>query len=254
MVAGRMKKLLLVVVVLLVVIAGGLAVVDTTFDQTKVKRHTIAAGPVREIVVTSAAGDIDLAPAGARVEVRETQHYVLTKPKLDLAVAGGVLTVESHCGAKVLACYADLRVTVPAGVAVTAEADSGDVDATAIGARNARLRSDSGDVRLQLVGRQQLAWAHTDSGDVDVVAADALDVDAQSSSGDITVNAGGRPRRIVARSDSGDVTLTVPPGEYAVDAKTDSGHVKVDGITLNDRAPSSIEARTDSGDVTVRAG
>jgi DUF4097 and DUF4098 domain-containing protein YvlB len=254
MVAVGMKKLLLAVVVLVVVLAGGLAIANTAFDRTAVRRHTFAAGAVREIVVTSAAGDIDLAPAAARLEVRETQHYVLTKPKLEQALAGGVLTLESDCGAKVLTCYDDLRVTVPAGVAVSADTDSGDVGATAIPARNARLRSDSGDVRLQLAGRQQLAWAHTDSGDVDVVAAAADAVDAQSSSGDVTVDAGGRPRRVVARSDSGDLTLTVPPGEYAVDATTDSGHVKVDGITLNDRAPSSIEARTDSGDVTVRAG
>jgi hypothetical protein len=254
MVAGGMKKLLLVVVVLLVVVAAGLAVANTGFDRTQVRRHAFAAGSVSEIVVTSTAGDIDLARAGARLEVRETQHYVLMKPKLEQALAGGVLTLRSDCGAKVLTCYADLRVTVPAGVAVTAHTDSGDVGATAVQARDARLRSDSGDVRLQLAGRQQLAWAHTDSGDVGVVTAAANAVDAQSSSGDVTVDAGGSPRRILARSDSGDIMVTVPPGEYAVDAKTDSGHVKVDGITLNDSAPSTIEARTDSGDVTVRAG
>jgi hypothetical protein len=48
--------------------------------------------------------------------------------------------------------------------------------------------------------------------------------------------------------------VTVPPGAYAVDAKTDSGDVKVEGITIDEGAPSSIQARTDSGDVTVRAG
>jgi hypothetical protein len=254
MVAVGMRKLLLAVVVLLAVVAGGLAVANVALDRTTVERHTIAAGLVREIVVTSGAGDVALAPAGTRLEVRATQHYVFTKPKLEQTVAGGVLMLKSDCGAKVFTCYADLRVTVPAGVAVTVQADSGDVDATAIDVRSARLRSDSGDVRLRLAGSQQLASARTDSGDVDVVTANARTIEAQSSSGDVTVDAGGRLHRIVARTDSGDVTIAVPRATYAVDAKTDSGHVKVDGITLDDRAPNSIEAQTDSGDVAVRAG
>jgi hypothetical protein len=248
-----MKKLLLAVVVLLAVVAGALAVVSVAFDRTTVKRHAIK-GPVSAIVVKSGAGDVDLVPAGARLEVRETQHYVLTKPKFEQAVAGGVLTIKSDCNTTFLRCYADLRVTVPPGATVTVEADSGDVDATGIGPRSARLHSGSGDVRLRLVGRQLLASAQTDSGDVDVVTAAALTIDAQSDSGDVTVDAGGSPRRTAARSDSGDVTVTVPPGAYAVDAKTNSGDVKVDGITIDKRAPSAIQARTDSGDVTVHGG
>jgi DUF4097 and DUF4098 domain-containing protein YvlB len=254
MVALGMKKLLLVVVVLLVVAAAALAVGNTAFERTRVERHAVAAGPLRAIAVTSGSGDIELAPAGARVEVRETQHYVLTKPKLQQTVAAGVLMVSSDCATTILTCYADLRVTVAAGVAVTAHADSGDVDATAIAVRDARLSSNSGDVRLELVGRQQRASAQTDSGDVAVSAEGASAIEARSDSGDVTVDTAAPPNRLVARTDSGDVTITVPPGEYAVDAKTDSGHVKVDGITLNDRAPNSIEALTDSGDVTVRAG
>jgi DUF4097 and DUF4098 domain-containing protein YvlB len=248
-----MRKLLLAVVVLLVVVAGGLVVVSLAFDRTAVKTHLIK-GPVSAIVVKTGAGDVDLVPAGTQLEVRETQHYVLTKPKLEQTVAGGVLTIKSDCKTSFLTCYSDLRVTVPPGAAVTVEADSGDVDASDIGVRNARLRSASGDVRLKLVGRQQVASARTDSGDVDVVAAAARTIDAQSDSGDVTVDARANPHRAVARSDSGDVTVTVPRGAYAVDAKTDSGDVKVEGLTINEGAPDSIVARTDSGDVIVRAG
>jgi DUF4097 and DUF4098 domain-containing protein YvlB len=248
-----MRKLLLAVVVLLVVVAGALAVVSVALDRTAVKEHAIA-GPLRAIAVKSTAGDVSLVPAAGRLEVRETQHYVVTKPTLDLTVVGGVLTLSSDCGTPVLTCYADLRVPVPAGAEVTVDAGSGDVDATAVGARSARLRSDSGDVRLGLTGHQQLARAQTSSGDVDVAADDARDIDAESSSGDVTVAARAAPHRLVARTSSGDVTVTVPRGTYAVDAKTDSGDVKVDGIRLDDQAASSLEATTSSGDVTVRAG
>jgi hypothetical protein len=249
-----MKKLLLAVVILLVVLGSAYAAMDALFVRTKVERHAIKAGPLRGIVVTSGSGDVELAPAGARLEVRETQHYVLTKPKLRQTVAGGVLTLSSDCGTAILACYADLRVTVPAGTAVTVDADSGDVAATAIAARDVRLRTDSGDVRLGLVGHQQVVRAQTNSGDVDVAADDARDIDAESNSGDVTVAARAAPHRVVARTDSGSVTITVPRGTYAVDAKTDSGNVKVDGITIDDRAPNSLEANTSSGDVTVRGG
>jgi hypothetical protein len=248
-----MGKLLLAVVVLLAVVAGGLAVVSVAFDRTAVRQHAVA-GPLRVIVVKSGAGDVSLVPAAGPLEVRETQHYVVTKPKLDLTLASGVLTLSSDCATPLFTCYADLRAPVPPGAEVTVNADSGDVDTTAVDARSVRLHSNSGDVRLGLVGHQQVARAQTNSGDVDVAADDARDIDAESNSGDVTVAARAVPHRVVARTDSGSVTITVPRGTYAVDAKTNSGNVKVDGITIDDHAPNSLEANTSSGDVTVRAG
>jgi hypothetical protein len=245
-----MKKLLLAIVLLVVIVGGGLAVVNVAFDHTKVKTHAVTQ-PVREIVVKSSSGDVDLVPGGKRIEVRETQHYVFKKPKFEQDVKNGVLTLDSDCDGSVFECYADLRVPVPAGVEVTVEADSGDVDAHGIDVRNAHVQSDSGDLRLELPGRQSLVWAHTDSGDVDA-AVDARAVDAQTDSGDVAVDAGRDVRRIVARTDSGDVTVSVPRGDYAVDAGTDSGDVTIDGITRNDGAQKSIQARTDSGDVMLR--
>lgn len=247
-----MKKLLLLIVLVIVIVAGAVAVGSLALDRTRVKTHTVA-DRVREIVVKSGSGDVDLVPAGRQVEVRETQHYVFRKPKLNRDVDNGVLTLDSDCKGGFFTCYVDLRVTVPAAVKVTVDADAGDVDARRIGVRDGHVQSDSGDVRLELVGRQLLVWAHTDSGDVEVRAADARAIDAQTDSGEVTVDAGRDPRRVVARTDSGDVEVAVPRGDYAVDADTDSGDVRIDGITRNDRSPKSIQAQTDSGDITVRA-
>ena len=248
-----MKKLLLLVVVVVVLAAGALALLNFVFDKERTKTHTVS-GEVTEIVVKSQSGDVDLVPGGDQVEVRETQHYVFDKPKLERDVSGGVLTLESDCSAKLaLKCYSDLRVTVPAGIKVTVKADSGDVDARAIDVRNAHLESDSGDVRLDLVGRQTLAWAHADSGDVEVVTRDAQAIDAQTDSGDVDVDADGAPRKIVAITDSGDVDVALQAGPYAIDADSDSGDALVEGLQRNDDAPQSIQARTDSGDVKLRA-
>jgi DUF4097 and DUF4098 domain-containing protein YvlB len=253
MVAVGMRKLLLAVVVVLVAVTGAFVVAGVAFDRTTVERHAIAGGAISAIVVTSEAGDVQLVPAGTRMEIRETQHYVITKPRFEQTTDGGVLTIKSSCDTKVLTCYADLQVTVPPRAAVTVEAASGDVEATGIGVRDARLHSDSGDVHLEPTGRQQLDSAQTDSGDVDVVAAAAREIEARSDSGDVSVDARSSPLRVVARSDSGDVTVTVPRGAYAVDAKAGSGDVKVEGLAIDETAPNSIEARTDSGEVSVRA-
>jgi DUF4097 and DUF4098 domain-containing protein YvlB len=201
------KRLLLVIILVVVLAGGGLAVVNFGLDKTRATTRTIIE-PVGTIIVRSGAGDVHLVPGSRRVEVRATQHYVFKKPALDVSVRNGVLTVASDCDTPVLRCYTDLRVAVPANVAVTVEADSGAVDAREVRAGSIHAQSDSGDVALGLVGRQRLVWAHTDSGRVDVIAADARAVDAQSDSGDVTVDVFRRaPRRVVARSDSGFVQV-----------------------------------------------
>src|SRR5436190_21951195 len=108
---------------LVVLVVGGLAAVNFGLDKTRTTARTVTE-PVGTIVVKSGAGDVDLVPASTRVEVRETQHYVVSKPTLKLSVKDGVLTVDSDCKTPVLTCYADLRVAVPRNVAVTVEADS----------------------------------------------------------------------------------------------------------------------------------
>jgi DUF4097 and DUF4098 domain-containing protein YvlB len=249
-----MKTLLLVATALFVVVAGALLALNLALDKRSVETHTVS-GVVREIVVRSDSGDVDLVPADGRVVVRETRHYVFDEPKLDMDTAGGVLTLDAHCKGFAFNCSTDLRITVPAGVKVSVDADSGDVEGRRIAVRETHIESDSGDVSLELTGRQGLVWAHTDSGSVEVATADVRAIDAETDSGDVDVDARGMPRRIVAQTDSGDVEVTVPRGSYAVDAKTDSGGVDLDaGVSRDDRAPQSIRAETDSGDVSLRAG
>ena len=46
----------------------------------------------------------------------------------------------------------------------------------------------------------------------------------------------------MARSDSGRVQVLARKGAYAIKANSDSGDVKITGLTRNDRARRSIEA------------
>ena len=265
-----MKKALILVALLVVLLPAGLVLADVAFENTKVATHTFP-GPIDEIVVRSDGGDVQLVAARGRgVEVRETQHYLLEEPTLERDVAGGVLTLEARCDVSFVTCFSDLRVSVPAGTKLTVDSDSGDVEARGIDVGEAGVQSDSGDVRLELRGRQRFVRVHADSGDVDVATRDVRSVDAQTDSGDVVVTTRGTrdvdaqtdsgdvvvavstlPRRILAATDSGDVRVEVPRGAYAISTATDSGDVKVDGISRDDRAPRSIGARTDSGDVTL---
>lgn len=265
-----MKKALLLVVLLVILLPAGLVLADIAFENTKVVTHTFP-GPIDEIVVRSDGGDVELVPARGRgVEVRETRHYLLREPTLARDVDNGVLTLELRCQASFVTCFSDLRMSVPAGTKITLDTGSGDVEARGIDVHEARVQSDAGDMRLELIGRQRLVRAHAEAGDIDVVtrhvrSVDARtdsgdvvvttratrDIEAQTDSGDVVIAASGLPRRIVAGTDSGDVRVVVPRGEYATVTQTDSGDVQVDGISRNERAARSIEARTDSGDVTL---
>jgi hypothetical protein len=248
-----MKALLLSVVLLLVIVVGGVVITNTVLTSSSGSGHSVR-GTVRAVVVRSDRGDVRLVAGTDRVFVRESRTYVFKEPTLDEHLEHGVLTLQTHCDGVVFTCSIDLELRLPPGVKVTVDSDSGDVEAQGVAVRNPHVQSDSGDVSLDLTGRQALVWAHADSGDVDVVARRAGAVDARTDSGNVDVAAGRAPRRIVAKTDSGDVDVTVPPGEYAVKTSTDSGDVDVDaGIVRNDRAPRSIDAQTDSGDVRLQA-
>lgn len=246
------KKLLIVLALCVVLVPAAIVLADAAFQNTTVTTHTFP-GPIDGIVVRSGGGDVELVPGrGRSVRVRETRHYLFKQPTLQRAVRNGVLELEARCeGTLGVTCVNDLRVSVPAGATIALELDSGDVDARGIDVRQARVRSDSGDARLKLIGRQGLVRVRSDSGDIDARVRDARVIDAQTDSGDVVVAATARPRRIRSVTDSGDVRIVVPAGQYAISPKTDSGNLTVDGISRNDRAASSIEARTDSGDVTL---
>ncbi len=249
-----MKNLVLVLVLVLVVIGGVWAAANFGFDQTKVETDTVY-GAVREIVVESNAGDVDLVAARRLIEVRETRHWVVSQPKLEQTRRNGVLRIKSSCTAEriVVKCYSDLRVAVPAGVRVTVQTGPGDIDLRGTAVRSTHVESDSGDIEMDLTGRQTLVFASSDSGDVDLVTRSVRAVDAQTDSGDVTADIGGLPRRVVTRSNSGDVDVTMPRGSYRIRALSDSGDADVRGLQRNDRSLQSIHARSDSGDVAVSA-
>src|SRR4051794_28082146 len=97
------SRLLVGCALLITSLGGGLGVVNFALDDAKVNAYAMACA-VREIVVRSGSGNVDLVPGGGRVRVRAAQHLVSKKPTLDRTLKDGVLTLDSHCDAVVLRC------------------------------------------------------------------------------------------------------------------------------------------------------
>jgi hypothetical protein len=170
-------------------------------------------GPVRSVVVDVDRGDVRLTP-GTAVSVEQTRRWDLKKPRVTRTLHDGVLTVKSRChGVWVLShCATDLDVSIPAGVAVRVQTNVGDVSGHGLVTRDARVRTDVGDVHVGL---------------------------AQA------------PGRLAAETNVGDISLSVPHGRYAVRTVSHVGDDRVDGLVQDDSAPASIRAITDVGDVAV---
>jgi DUF4097 and DUF4098 domain-containing protein YvlB len=201
---------------------------DTTQTAT-IARH------IERVVVHADAGDVHLMGTDApRVTVREQLQWLMSRPRVRMALRRGTLTVSGSCpnSGPVNRCKADLLLAIPFDAKVIVRSNSGDVIADRL-AGHLELSTDTGDV----VGRDlnpAVARATTNAGNVDLA---------------FTIE----PVTVAASSEAGDVLVTVPAGgEYRVDATTDAGDVTVEGLVRNDRSRRSISARANAGDVTVR--
>lgn len=212
-----MKRILVILGAALLACAalGGILYgANEAFGKTKTDSRAIAQ-PVDEIVVDGDVGDVQLVAGDDRVQVRETRHYVVRRPKVTQTVERGVLTLKSECpNGFFLDCETDFRIEVPAGVAVRVKTDVGTVRAEALESADVRVQTDVGDIELDLAGQ---------------------------------------PERVEARTDVGDVDIALPRASYAVDTDTDVGDNDVEGLVQDDRSPRSISVRTDVGDVLLHA-
>jgi hypothetical protein len=168
--------------------------------------------PVRSLVVETDAGDVEIV-RGTRLVLRETTSYRGSgaAPHADHQLSDGELKVGSPSCHD---CSTSFRVELPAGIALRASSDAGDVTGQELDVPELRLRSDAGNLTAELVRA---------------------------------------PSLIDAQSDAGNVSITVPPGRYAVKTDTDAGDEDVSGIINDPSAANRIDARTDAGDVTIRA-
>ena len=211
-----MKSTLLIVsasVLALIVLCSGAWAAGKALSGSNTETHAVSQ-PVHTVVLDVDSGHVELVRGGDQVSVRETRRWDLRKPTVKRELHNGVLTVTSDChgGLPFSGCKTDLRVNVPAGVAVDVSTHVGDVTGHGLATRDAKVRTNIGDVHLSFAQGQT---------------------------------------RMSAETNVGDVHLDVPRGTYDVETSSDVGDDDVNGLTLDETAVQRIRANTDVGDVTV---
>ena len=113
------------------------------------------------------------------------------------------------------------------------------------------VRAEHGDVSLE--GDQGSADITTNAGSIPVEGYCGLVLAATAASGSISVGTSCSPARLALFSDSGSVAVTVPAGNYRIDAASQSGNSRISGLVNDAGAPWNIQALSNSGNVTVAA-
>lgn len=256
------------VVVLLCVVVGLVYALGPWRTRAAVVSRSYPAGITR--IELAGPDDVSLVGGGARTPILAswTTHWNYRKPTVRSTRDGDTLKLRLDCSYSVgVECSADVRLTVPAGVAVNVSSAAGDVRADGVtgdltvGAGNGDVhlsdvtgtvdvRAAGGDVRL--VGISGIVTARTNSGDLLADELYGKTARLSSSSGDVRAFFGTVPRNVTAQSNSGDVRVGVPRGSgpYQVRADTNSGDVRTD-VNTGTSSAAVINATATSGDVTV---
>ncbi|MBP1642048.1 MAG: hypothetical protein H6Q03_717 [Acidobacteria bacterium] len=148
--------------------------------------------------------------------------------------------VSSSASSDAATLWADFRIEVPAGVAVTVRNSVGRIGSTGVAADQS-LDTASGDI--ESTGGRGALSADTGSGDVQVVDHEG-GVVADTGSGDVSFERV-RGEKLAADTGSGDVHLLDCAGALVAD--TGSGDIRGRGLTLGRQA----HADTGSGDIRL---
>jgi hypothetical protein len=238
--------------------------------------HIVAVSVNRgSVTVTVAAG-------GGSAAITATPDYRGQAVVLTSQVRGGSLTVTARCPQEPL-CEVALALRVPAGVAVRATSDLGDVRVTGLHGGVTASSEQGGIVLTDLSGRVSASndlgnvtladlsgsvTAHTGAGTITGTGLTAAHVALSSKDGNISAAFGAPPARVTVSSQLGDVALRLPSTftaahsfgpfreetrrdvKYDVVARTQAGTTSVT-VPQSARSPYVIRASSELGSVAV---
>lgn len=188
------------------------------------------------------------------------------QPTISSRLAGETLIVSSECPLKSLSCSVDLEITVPVGTAVDIQKTGGDIDVHEIGGDVDVVGEDgtlalvdvTGDIRVNATGLDLTLDGVT--GRFDIAAEDstilgqalgAPTASVTSDKGEVDLSFVGQPDLIDITTEVSDVLLSLPVGDYDIDALSRRGTVIVDGLTNTPDADSIVVVHTTRGNITV---
>jgi len=246
-------------------VAAGCNIVQDTLEDGSVSRT-----PLTEIGISGGSGDITVTPdpSVTGADIRRTVHYRGSRPGQTSHLDGTVLSLDTSCSG---VCSVSYVVRVPprgtgAGIAITGDNGSGDVNLAGVGSVHVSVgsgnidirdvagavtsKTGSGDVRVSDVGGD--ASLTSSSGDVTGRNLRGSHNTVTASSGDVVLDLPGTGDAMV-RTGSGNIDVTVPNNTVRVTADTGSGERNVDVATKPDSAL-LFDLHTGSGDINVKPG
>lgn len=194
--------------------------------------RTVPSEGVKEVRISNTSGSIEVSGSGDD-RIRVTGRAEEDVEEVIVERDGSVLVVEVKIGEGrrgYTRSSAELRVSMPPDVALTAIATSADIEVDGIRGEQ-RLKSVSGDVRTEIWGEP---------------------LDAETVSGDLRVQGHGQPTRLRLAAVSGDVDADSVAGDLA--AKSVSGDLVIDEARLEHGRFESTSGDVIAGIVLERGG
>jgi hypothetical protein len=219
--------------VVLVVVAATLAIWWAASRETRTTSYRVL-GDLSGIRLDVAGADVEIDGGASAVEVRRVDRFAYGAPSRERhSVTDGTLTISSRCPDQVIgSCRASYRLAVPDNVPLEIQTQSGSVS---------------------LTGVRSSVTVNTGSGAIAATGFCGFQLRATSDSGNVRALAECSADRLELRSRAGDVRAVVPSGRYQNDAQSDSGAVRLRGLTNAPDAPFQIQALSTSGDFTLDA-
>lgn len=223
------------VVVSAVALVGVTAVMGAWWaasSETRIATYRVV-GTLSSIALDLDDADVEIVGgATGAVEVQRTEEFAFGRPPTETrGVEDGVLRIESRCPDTVVGtCRASYRLAIRDNVDLEVQSSSGTVRVSAL----------NGSARIE-----------TGSGSIAVDGFCGFRLSATSAAGDVRGAADCSADRMELRSAGGDVRAIVPPGRYRVDATSDRGSARVQGIVTSDDASFAVQAISGDGDVLV---
>jgi DUF4097 and DUF4098 domain-containing protein YvlB len=185
------------------------------------------------------------------VSVRaEATELVVQKAGLQLRMRATIdvdARVPSGSPLRVVTGTGNVRADGPFG-ACDLESKYGNVDLKNASGR-VTARSASGQIHIANVRSAPTVEAHSSYGHLEIEGVEAEAIDAASSSGNITIWKSRTPKQTVKTS-YGNVTVRDASG--AVNARTGSGRIVIEGRGADAAAGSAVEADTSYGNIQIR--
>lgn len=187
-------------------------------------------------------------------------------PELESRLAGGTLLVALRCPFRARDCGGDLQVVIPAYTEVNVLNHEGTVSLSRfegpldvrVGEGAVTLDEVTGQARVEveqgtidLLAPTARFVATTVTGDIRGTDLDVPIAEARSQRGAVDLTFATPPDLADITTASGDIEVSLPSGEYDVDAASRRGSVDLEGITNTSNASSVILARSTGGDIRV---